>query len=578
MKSILLTLGHNSSAIFVQVDPNTMIQSKPIGYEEERLNKIKSSSAFPKLALGEIARQVDITGATVYISHWFDDFIDPLLKTSKYYDAEFMADLMKKYDLKFVCVTDGFTHHDAHAFSVYSFLRIHAPTRTVEETDFHYIVADGFGNNQEVLSIYKSGPMGQPVLETRVNGYANSLGLLYQYATSFCGMKENQDEYKFLGYEAKIQKILKDTEIGHINIMAKAYASAELRNLSESGKYSIKAEKTNDLINLSDLEKAKEYFYNTYNNVLNSLHLRKHISELDIRIVIGYFIQQVIEQYLKMIIAHYGIKNVCLAGGVFYNVKLNNMIVKEVEGFVCINPLAGDQGAAIGLYEAVAGNFKYHDLCFGNRRIKYIDTEFARDKNFIVTKSKEEFVSEVSKLLYDGKIVNVMHGNMEFGPRALCNTSTLAAPTVGNVDYINRVNGRNTVMPMAPVILSGEADMLFSLTLNKVIGSNHYMVCTHDFDKDYFDPSMRGVAHAYPTDEMLSGRPQVLSFYGNHPIKDVLVNVRAEKGMSCLINTSFNTHGTPILYSLNDCISDFKKQREKDFEDRIYLVVLENEI
>jgi len=53
-------------------------------------------------------------------------------------------------------------------------------------------------------------------------------------------------------------------------------------------------------------------------------------------------------------------------------------------------------------------------------------------------------------------------GNMEFGPRALCNTSTLSLPYAENVEIINSLNKRNTVMPMAPVCLSKNLIYLFN--------------------------------------------------------------------------------------------------------------------
>lgn len=579
MKSILLTLGHNSSAIFVEVNPRTMIQSKPLGYEEERLNKIKSSSAFPKLAIEKIIEQVDITGATVYISHWFDNFYEPLLQTNKYYDAEYMANLMATYDLKFVCLNETFTHHDAHAFSAYSFLRNFATTTTVKDSDFHYIVADGFGNNQEVLSIYKSGSMGQPELILRLNGYENSLGLMYQYATSFCGMKENQDEYKFLGYEAKIQSVLNPHKLEVLESCALDLSKHFMSELLEAGIYSKDVSKSKDLINIEDLQAAKKWFYDTFEYIISQVSVAQR-SEYEKRIIIGYLIQYTIEHTFKQIIHELNIENVCLAGGVFYNVKLNNMIAKTVKGFTSINPLAGDQGAAIGLYEAVAGNFRFHDLCYGKRDLSLRKSVVeSNDANYIVCADKSDFTNVITDLIKDGNIVNIVHSEMEFGPRALCNTSTIALPTIANVDYINRVNKRNTVMPMAPVVLSTTADLMFDETLDKVIGSNRFMICTHDFDKHYKDLiNIRGVQHVYPTTTDMSGRPQVLSFYEDHPVRDVLVNLQSEYGTKCLINTSFNTHGTPILYSLDDCVTDFAKQRENDTENRIYLVVLENEI
>ena len=68
-------------------------------------------------------------------------------------------------------------------------------------------MSDGFGNKEEVLSLYEmNGSKLEKIL--RIYGYEHSMGLMYQYATSFCGMKENEDEYKFLGYESHVGEVL----------------------------------------------------------------------------------------------------------------------------------------------------------------------------------------------------------------------------------------------------------------------------------------------------------------------------------------------------------------------------------
>ncbi len=86
---------------------------------------------------------------------------------------------------------------------------------------FTFIVADGFGNQQEVISIYrKDAANKQPKLIHRISGYQNSMGLMYQYATSYCGMKENQDEYKFLGYESMIMSVLNDAQLKELENFA----------------------------------------------------------------------------------------------------------------------------------------------------------------------------------------------------------------------------------------------------------------------------------------------------------------------------------------------------------------------
>jgi len=71
-------------------------------------------------------------------------------------------------------------------------------------------------------------------------------------------------------------------------------------------------------------------------------------------------------------------------------------------------------------------------------------------KNFEHYEDRQKFIDRISELLKEDKIVNIMTDDMEFGPRALGSTTTLAKPTKRNVSYINKLNKRNDVMPMAP--------------------------------------------------------------------------------------------------------------------------------
>ena len=77
-----------------------------------------------------------------------------------------------------------------------------------------------------------------------------------------------------------------------------------------------------------------------------------------------------------------------LAGGLFYNVKLNNSLAKIVN-HICICPLAGDQGAAIGMYEFYNPNtFDFSDLCIGLRHMKAMP-------KFIKDYKKNKFLKEL---------------------------------------------------------------------------------------------------------------------------------------------------------------------------------------
>lgn len=557
-----MTLGHNSSVIFYDCENN------PIGYEEERLTGIKSDSTYPINAFNKVIYNLteeQLQGANIFISHWFDTF-DVESFPSKYFDKKHFDFMVHKYGLKVIMLGEqGFTHHDAHAYSTESFMQ---NFNYVSEGKQHHLVIDGFGNNQEVLSLYESSSH-KLVLIKRIYGYNNSLGLLYQYATSFCGMKENQDEYKFLGYESMINKILSKYDIKILESHALAYTT---RYWTDNIMKESKKPQALDYINLAKLKETKDNLHREFKKILVSNFDVANDSETA-RIIIGYFVQSCLEQTVVMILNHYKIENITCSGGCFMNVKLNNVILNTIKGNICVNPLAGDQGAAIGMFRYFTNTvFRYGDLCWGIRD-KY-ENKLITDKyfnNIIIVNNDKDFVRVVSKLIKSDNIVNIIQGNMEFGPRALCNTTTLAAPTEENVRYINKVNKRNEVMPMAPVILEYNAELLmYKDKLNRVIGSNKFMIMAHDVEK-LFVTGNRGVCHIKPDLEHFTCRPQIINEKSNSNIAKIL----EENKHMCLINTSFNTHGRPIIYSVQDAIDDFKKQRVHDNKNILSLVILE---
>jgi len=122
-KNLLLTFGHNSSAILVEDDKIIC------GYEEERLSKVKSDSAFPRLAIMQCLNYKYCDKLDkIYISYWNDDFgiFDGRALSDKHVDKKFLDTLCKHYNAEIVYLTDGFTHHDAHAYGALNFFENHA--------------------------------------------------------------------------------------------------------------------------------------------------------------------------------------------------------------------------------------------------------------------------------------------------------------------------------------------------------------------------------------------------------------------------------------------------------------------
>lgn len=586
---LLLTLGHGSSAIFVNAETREII-----GYEQERISGIKSDSQFPTDAINEILKHVsteDIRDCKIRISHWFNSTDDSrkVFMASKYmttHDYIYLQTMISN-DIEFTC--RSFTHHDAHAMSAYSFFNFYAKDKC-EKQPAYIICADGFGTNEEVLSVYKARRDKNCIkLCARVKGYNNSLGLMYQYATSFCGMKENQDEYKFLGYEAHIDEVLDDNQIdvldnfvdSFVNILYKAYEEAsdidmedeETRNKMLDAPKTWLVQSSNAVIDFSALGQTKSKWHERFREIIDCFNQRKDVSvelqyeSYNARCIIAYVIQQTIEIYMKRLVQDLGAKNVIVVGGCFYNVKLNNAILKSIDGLFCAMPLAGDQGAAIGMLvgEEGASSFDFKTLAIGKRRLYNIESVIGNRKNIHVIEGgvHKDVEKYIARCIADGNIVNIVYGPMEFGPRALCNTSTICLPTVENVAANNTMNNRNEVMPCAPICTQDNADYLFSsMELQRTIGSDHFMICTHEYSSNVgYSKTLGGVMHNKTLEYgIYTGRPQIVR--NGTFMYNILKHVERMTGARCLVNTSFNAHGRPIVFETMDIIHNFNYQCE----------------
>ena len=606
---LLLSLGHNSSALFMDCSDSTVDRVKPIGYENERITRIKSDSSFPREAINEIIKTVGlkkVLGCKALISTWFEGSNGFPSKYISEKDMEFLETLCSEIEV----TSSEFTHHDAHAYSAYAFLESHASAKRLagdgEKAKYVFcLVADGFGTNREVISLYKKPTLScdpNDIEKVRsLRGYSYSLGLLYQYATSFCGMKENQDEYKFLGYEAYAYNYLRHREIDGLIDMSSEYADrivwAWKTNATKKENIFLlndcRTEKGPIPISVGALKVAKTNVRAALKDVFSKLKIEYTPDSFGGRVAVAVFVQNAVEKAVSGIIdfereQHGEFRNLCLAGGCFYNVKLNNHILNSLDGFVSIMPLAGDQGAPLGMYAREKGldSIFFGDLCFGPRDFSQAKKLFADKENVMYVDNYHYSASVfriIAEMIADGNIVNVIRRNMEFGPRALCSTSTLFLPTSDNLDLNNKINGRNEVMPCAPVVSIKNYEKLFSDvngSVTRLIGSAKYMICTLQYNLDNFGASKQhlGVMHCDPyTPDIYTGRPQLV--HADHWMYGVLEDVETLAGAKCIVNTSFNTHGNPIVFDMHSILQNFACQK-KNLEalgsnKNVYLIIMD---
>ena len=586
---LLISLGHNSSAIFV--DNSDPQQQEIIGYEQERLSGIKADSQFPRDAINEILKYVSpdkVRSCNVLISHWFN--FGPHLMSNKY---------ITKNDidwLHYICGNNiymcerGFTHHDAHAYSAYEFFKYHKGGYDIKGPVM-CLVVDGFGNNEEVLSLYTTDEIKGIHLVHRVYGYGASLGLMYQYATAFVGMKENQDEYKFLGYEAHIDEYVDEQQLDtldhYIDVQKERLIKWFDTHSKEPEYYP-----SNEVIDFKLLDDVRKYWYEVFTEVLVEVGFKDSENTFAIRCVIAYFIQQLCERTLVAWLKdNYNPENLIVAGGVFYNVKLNQTLCEKcTQKLFSVMPLAGDQGAAIGMYAKMCDRqFEFGNLCWGIRRfynaeklIKQKQEKNSRISYVICDQETdiEKIKKSIAQCIADNNIVNLVMGNMEFGPRALCHTSTLFLPTSENVHCNNVMNGRNEVMPCAPVCKRDNAYELFEdandYGVDSVVGSDKYMICTHTYAKPYSN-HYGGVMHKKPLEDSFTGRPQIVDI--DEFIYGVLDWVELITDYKALVNTSFNVHGRPIAFDTISILQNYEYQCEhavKGKEPYLFIIIKED--
>lgn len=513
------------------------------GYENERVSGVKSDSRFPSgaLSFNTDNRPPDI----VYATHWSPDGALSSMG-DKYWKPE-------TFDgVPIVSLRPDFTHHDAHLASAMSYAGPAFPNHGTIA-----LVVDGFGNFGEHFSVYRLSETSPPHLIRRYRGYDTSLGLWYQYATAFMGLKMHEDEYKLLGYEAHAT----DAQYKQAMLLARDTVEKWLQNMQSS----IYRSEYDPVYNLNALAATRERVFAHLTEVCKLMYIEDPTS-FNGRCGLSVYVQAVLEQVVLSVLQEHRAFNVLLSGGVFFNVKLNLQILRAVPGMVCISPLAGDQGNALGLYAYHNPNFKWpKDLNWGRRALRPMGTV----PNLVVL-DEEAALDEVVRCIRKFGFVNLVRGDMEFGPRALCNTSTLALPHARVVEIINDMNARNTVMPMAPVMTRFMYSTLFR-DAHRLWNSEKHMICAMEFLDADAAALMLGAAHAYNHPRShYTGRPQVVEH------DDFFMRNLLEVFDHPLINTSFNYHGKPIALGMSHVIDNHMMQYRAN--PAIRTVVIRNDI
>lgn len=407
-------------------------------------------------------------------------------------------------------------HHYAHILGAFRF------TEWQEKALF--LSCDGTGDNAFFSAYYYHN--GQ--LENLQGDHRNwhrlkqnagaSIGLAYAYATELLGFTPNRHEGKLTGLAA----------------FGKPLAAEKLVS-----KFAISTEGAITTPFATHLE-LRNYVFNTLSE----------LSREDAAASIQNASEQVILKWASQFLSLRDVDYIGLSGGVFANVKINQVIaelprVKEVFIF----PAMGDEGLPVG--NAVDALIRQYGLQNLTRRkldhvyfgYPYSGEELLAKADSLLTRvtRTEKAAKITASLLAEGKVGAIFCRGMEMGPRALGARTILASPAKREVnDSINKRLERTEFMPFAPYVLAEDADTVFEID-DSNRHACEFMTITTKVKPDFVDVIPAAV-HIDGT-----ARPQIVSREQNTLYYDILEHFKALTGIPCLVNTSFNAHEEPII-------------------------------
>jgi len=168
--------------------------------------------------------------------------------------------------------------------------------------------------------------------------------------------------------------------------------------------------------------------------------------------------------------------------------------------------------------------------------------------NNIPFRESADIAEDLAGALAAGKVVAILHGRDEWGPRSLGARSILADPRAPEMkDHLNaKIKFREEFRPFAPVVKKEAYGEWFE-TLG--MAESPFMLYTH---KALRPDQTAAVTHVDGT-----SRVQTVSAEQNPYLYRVLDAFERRTGVPVLINTSFNLRGEPIVSSPSDALKTF---------------------
>ena len=470
----------------------------------------------------------------------------PLWIKEKLFQKNLLFNKLKNHDQNYKSNENIFfsDHHLSHAASAFF------PSPFDEAV---VLTADGVG--EWATTTVAVGKNNNLEIKKEIH-FPHSLGLLYSAFTYYTGFKVNSGEYKLMGlapygnpiYQDKIKKLIDIKDDGTFRLDQKYFNYATGLTMTNKKFEDLFGQKPRDPKN----EKITQF-------------------HMDIASSIQKITEKVMIKLSKSIRKEYGIKNLCLAGGVALNCVANGKILKEkIFDNIWIQPAAGDAGGSLGAALAL-----WH-IDQGNKRSvnpkddmkgSYLGTEFNQDEiekelknvgaNFEIFKY-EELIDKTAEFLSNEKVIGWFQGRMEFGPRALGGRSILGDPRSEKMQKnLNlKVKYRESFRPFAPSILREDLAEWFDMNVDSpymlLVGNvsiNKRIEMTDEQKKLFGIDKLNIKRSEIPavTHVDYSARVQTVTKNTNSHYYDLICKFKEKTGCPVIVNTSFNVRGEPIV-------------------------------
>jgi carbamoyltransferase len=403
--------------------------------------------------------------------------------------------------------------------------------------------------------------------------YPHSLGLLYSAITYFCGFKVNSGEYKLMGL----------APYGRPKYVERIYD--RLIDVKPDGSFRLNT----DYFGFLDTNvMTNERFHALFGGPPRQPESRITRREMDI----AASVQKVCEDVVLKLARHTreitGMTDLCLAGGVALNCVANGVLLREKTfDRLWIQPAAGDAGGSVGA-ALLASHMKFgvkrrmNPTGRDTQKGSYVGPAYSLaeiraflDRNntpYEVVGDPNRRCEIIARAMADGKVVGLLCGRMEFGPRALGARSIIGNPMLAETQTVmnRKIKYRESFRPFAPSVLAERCSDYFEMDVE-----SPYMLLVAPVRKERCLPF--DLSELDRNEDMLpivsrprsdvpaithvdySARIQTVHRDDHPTYHEIIRAFEKLTGCGVIVNTSFNVRGEPIVCTPQDAYRCFMR-------------------